>query len=104
MSPKLSNSSVKVERRLKIETLRTFNSCDGAHFKFVAATPEDLLEVEKLVGDAGLYPEKIIIMPECRDAETQSQRLEALVHAVQVRGWRLLPRMHVLIWGARRGV
>jgi hypothetical protein len=42
-------------------------------------------------------------MPEGTDAATLTERMQALAPAVLARGWRLTPRLHVLLWGDRRG-
>jgi hypothetical protein len=43
-------------------------------------------------------------MPEGTDAATITARMQQLVDPVVARGWNLTSRLHILIWGDRRGV
>jgi hypothetical protein len=43
-------------------------------------------------------------MPEGIDAATVTGRLQELAEPVLERGWHLTPRLHILVWGDRRGV
>lgn len=102
VSPKLSNSGVPVNRRYKPDVLRRFLSTGSAVFKFVATGPGDLAEVDAMVDECGLEP--VWIMPEGTDAATVVARMRELADAVLARRWNLTTRLHVLVWGDRRGV
>jgi 7-cyano-7-deazaguanosine (preQ0) biosynthesis protein QueE len=102
VSPKLANSGVAVERRRKPDVLRALQATDRAAFKFVVTQPTDLEEVDQLVTECGLR--NVWIMPEGTDAVTVVARLQELADPVLARGWNLTPRLHILIWGDRRGV
>jgi 7-carboxy-7-deazaguanine synthase len=102
VSPKLAHSGVALERRYRPDVLRTFAATDKAAFKFVACQPSDLDEIATMVDDCGLS--NVWVMPEGTDAATVLERLQALAPAVLERGWHLSGRLHVLIWGDRRGV
>ena len=101
VSPKLANSGMAVERRYRPDVLRAFQAGGRAVFKFVAAGPDDLAEVDTIVAECGLRP--VWVMPEGTDAATLLARLQALAPHVVARGWNLTPRLHVLLWGDRRG-
>jgi len=102
VSPKLANSGNPMERRYKPEVLRAFESTGRAIFKFVACEPSDLEEVGVMVEECGLTD--IWIMPEGTDAETLERRSAQLAEDVIKRGWNLTTRLHILVWGNRRGV
>lgn len=99
-SPKLSNSGVAYQRRIKPPVLRTLLE-QGAVFKFVAVDEADLDEIAALVGEHDLDP--VWVMPAGRDAETVLRRQRELVDAVIKRGWNLTSRLHTLLWEDARG-
>lgn len=102
VSPKLANSGVPRDRRYKPDVLRSFQATGAAVYKFVAVRPEDLSEVDAMVAECGLEP--VWVMPEGTDATTLGERTRALADAVLARRWNLTSRLHVLVWGDRRGV
>jgi len=102
VSPKLANSGNPLERRYKPEVLRAFESTGRAIFKFVACEPSDLEEVDAIVAECGLTG--IWVMPEGTDAATLERRSAGVAEDVIKRGWNLTTRLHILIWGDRRGV
>jgi organic radical activating enzyme len=104
VSPKLENSGNALNRRYKPEVLSQFNELPNTTFKFVVKSERDLDEISQLVEDCSLDPSKIIIMPEgTTDDDIKTHALE-VVEGVKERGWRLTPRLHVLLWGDKRGI
>jgi organic radical activating enzyme len=102
VSPKLANSGVPVERRYRPAVLRAFEATGRAVFKFVVTGPGDLDEVQTMVEECGLA--NVWIMPEGTDGATVAAGLASLAEPVLARGWHLTSRLHILIWGDRRGV
>jgi len=102
VSPKLANSGVALADRIVPAALRSLRDGGRSVFKFVVVEPTDLDEVAGIVEEHGLRP--VIVMPEGTDAATVVARLQVLAEPVLARGWSLTPRLHVLIWGDRRGV
>ena len=98
VSPKLANSGNPADRRWRPDVLRAFQDTGKAVFKFVVAGPDELDEVAAF----GVSP--VWIMPEGTSAEVLRDRLAALADAVIERGWNLSPRLHVELWGDKRGV
>lgn len=98
VSPKLANSGNPAERRHKPEVLAAFMATGKAAFKFVVRDAAELDEVAAF----GVAP--VWVMPEGTDAETLTARMRALAEPVLARGWNLSPRLHVHLWGDRRGV
>ena len=101
VSPKLANSGVPADRRIRPDALAALLATRRAAFKFVATGPADLDEIAALVDAHGLHP--IWVMPEGTDAATIAAGLAALAGGVVDRGWNLTPRLHVLAWGDVRG-
>ena len=102
VSPKLANSGNPLERRYKPDVLQAFEATGRAIFKFVACEAADLDEVDAIVDECGLT--NVWIMPEGTDAKTLERRSSALADDVVKRGWNLTTRLHILLWGDRRGV
>lgn len=104
VSPKLAHSNNVDPRRYKPDVLRAFNQLDRTTFKIVAKQADDFKEIDQMVKDCDLNPDKMIIMPEGTSNEALRDNGLAIVDSVKERGWRLLPRFHVLLWGNQRGI
>jgi 7-cyano-7-deazaguanosine (preQ0) biosynthesis protein QueE len=101
VSPKLANSGIPEDRRIRPDALAALRSTGRAAFKFVATGPADLDEIAALAERHDLTP--VWVMPEGTDAATIAARLAELAEPVVARGWNLTPRLHVLLWGDERG-
>jgi 7-carboxy-7-deazaguanine synthase len=111
ISPKLSNSTpegvfrAQHERlRFQPEVLRRFMAGYDYQLKFVIAEPGDMEEVKMVLDGVKADPRKVILMPEGRDAATLQARGVWLAEICKSEGYRLSPRLHVDLWGDRRGV
>lgn len=111
ISPKLANSTPEgpfraQHDRLRIqpEILRRLMSRYDYQLKFVMERPDDLPEVEALVNELGAGRERVILMPEGTDRESLAQRSVWLAEVCKREGYRFSPRLHVDLWGNRRGV
>jgi 7-carboxy-7-deazaguanine synthase len=115
ISPKLSNSTPHAREggrwasqhdrlRLQPEVLRKLMAVYDYQLKFVIAAPEDIEEVELLVSEIGGERSRVLLMPEGTDAATLAERGRWLVEVCKDRGYRFSPRLHVMLWGNRRGV
>ena len=58
----------------------------------------------RLVRDAALPRERVLLMPEGLTDATLRERALVLAEVCKREGLRLSPRLHVWLWGARRGV
>lgn len=115
ISPKLANSTPPpdsgwAERhektRLDREPLRKLLGRYDCQLKFVVDPDkgDDLGEIEELLkGLPPVEPDRVLIMPEGTDSETLHRRQRALVEPCMQRGWRLTPRLHVDLFGNKRG-
>jgi organic radical activating enzyme len=102
VSPKLLHSGDPESRRIVPEALSALAAAPGTAFKFVCRSPDDLDEVDEVVKCHGTVP--AWIMPEGQTPGEIHRHLEALGDAVVERGWNLTTRLHVAVWGDRRGV
>lgn len=104
VSPKLENSGNLESARLKPAVLVAFNGLPLTSFKFVVRGSGDLQEVDQIVGECELDRSKIIIMPEGTSETDIRKHGLMVVDEVKERGWRLMPRFHVALWGNERGI
>ena len=102
VSPKLANSGNPLDRRYRPDVLRALQASGLSVFKFVARTPSDLDEIASMVAECGL--EDVWVMPEGTEPDTIVETSRILADAVLARGWNFTTRLHVLLWGDRRGV
>ena len=104
VSPKLLHSGNEGLARLRPEPLRWFANDPRAFFKFVVQAEADLTEVEALCAAYAVPPERVVLMPEGRTAEELRERSPWLAEVCTQRGYRFSTRLHILIWGDKRGV
>ncbi len=75
-----------------------------ATFKLVAGDPPDLDDAARLIAEHDLPRERVMLMPEGLTAAALAARAGAIAAAAGRLGVRVSPRLHVELWGARRGV
>jgi 7-carboxy-7-deazaguanine synthase len=75
-----------------------------ATFKLVVGEPADWEDALRLVAEHGLPRARVMAMPEGMTDEALKSRAAWLAERCQAEGLRLSPRLHVWLWGARRGV
>ena len=103
-SPKLANSKNIRAARIKGEVLQTLDKLDSV-FKFVVMTPKDLDEIEEdFIKPFGLDVNKIILMPQGVSEKEVNMNMRSVVDYAKEKGYRLMGRLHVPIWGAKRKV
>jgi 7-carboxy-7-deazaguanine synthase len=100
VSPKL-NAGVSLARSIRPGALEAFANAPSRAFKFVICHPADLDQVDALVAAFGLT--EVWVMPEGTTPPSVIDGMRALVPAVIGRGYRISPRLHVLMWGDERG-
>lgn len=112
ISPKLANSTPDDARwgrrheRLRIQptVLTQLIARYEYQLKFVIEGPDDLDEVRSLVAMLGADRERVILMPEGIESDRLRERGIWLAEICKAEGYRFSPRLHVDLWGARRGV
>jgi organic radical activating enzyme len=102
VSPKLANSGNSIETRCKPLALASLQATGKAIWKFVVRESIELDEVQALVDQFRLSP--VYIMPEGITPADIATRLYDLAQPVLDRGWNLTSRLHVQLYGNRRGV
>lgn len=104
LSPKLSNSNNKQSLREKPAVWEFFAQDPRAVFKFVIGHEDDLKEVNDLVKKYHINPSKVYLMPEGTSPQQLAARRDWLTQACMRYGYWYTDRLHVQIWGDKRGV
>ncbi|MCB9263628.1 MAG: 7-carboxy-7-deazaguanine synthase QueE [Lewinellaceae bacterium] len=104
VSPKLANSSNPKKLREKPKAYRFFAQSPKAVFKFVIAAPKDLEEVLELIRRYSISPQKVYLMPEGTSEENLANKQKWLVEVCKEYGFYFTSRLHILIYGNKRGV
>jgi len=116
LSPKLSNSTptqreggrfarAHEEKRLNAGVIQQFiDSSPDFQLKFVVCQPADLEEIRDLLRLlTGWSASDVQLMPEGVDKETLDARSAWISDICKQEGFRFCPRLHVLLYGNRRG-
>ncbi len=116
LSPKLKNSSPderlddtwrrKHENlRWQPEVVRAWLDRGSYQLKFVVAQATDLIEIETLLAslEREIPRAKVLLMPEGTTVEVLRARAVWLAELCKVRGYRYAPRLHVELYGNKRG-
>ena len=112
ISPKLANSTPSDPRfsgqherlRIQRDVLLQLVTRYPHQLKFVIERPGDMEEVRDLVNELGVDAQNVVLMPEGIDSERLRERGQWLAEICKETGYRFSPRLHVDLWGARRGV
>jgi 7-carboxy-7-deazaguanine synthase len=116
ISPKLTNStpgvdtSVAVRRRhealrLQPDVIRDWIDHYNYQLKFVISSRLDIDEVTDVLDrlDRDIAPEKVLLMPEGVDADALSRAADHIIAACKEHGFRFCDRLHIRLYGNRRG-
>ncbi|MGE3541481.1 MAG: 7-carboxy-7-deazaguanine synthase QueE [Candidatus Tectimicrobiota bacterium] len=104
VSPKLANAGLPYTRRIHLPVLQFLRDTGKAYFKFVIEQPTDVAEVDALVSTLALSPERVLLMPQALTPEDVLSKSRWLIEECKTRGYGYSPRLHILLWGAKRGV
>lgn len=104
VSPKLANSGMGEDLRLKPTVLAGLAATGKAWFKFVVRNEDDIAEIRELLERAGIPGNRVILMPEGRTVEALDGRAAWLAERCRDLHFRFSDRLHVRLWGDRRGV
>lgn len=115
ISPKLINSTpnereggrwaTQHERiRYQPDVLKQLMAAYSYQLKFVVTAWDDIAEIDVICHEIGAPAKNVILMPEGIDHAVLRQRALWITEACKQRGYRFSPRLHVELWGAKRGV
>jgi 7-carboxy-7-deazaguanine synthase len=111
ISPKLANSTpeghwaAQHERlRYQPDVLKSLMRRYPYQLKFVIACAEDVAEIRAIVAETSADQECVVLMPEGVEPGVLAERATWLVEICKQEGFRFSPRLHIDLWGNRRGV
>lgn len=115
ISPKLANSTpgdredgrwAAQHDRLRYQppVLKELISEYEYQLKFVVSSPEDLGEIERVIEEIGARRDRVVLMAEGTDARTIHDRAQWIAEVSKREGFRYSPRLHIDLWGNRRGI
>lgn len=103
VSPKLSTAGDPESARIKPDALAALRDTGRAYLKLVVSTEAERDEAEQLRARFGFARDRTLLMPEAttpEQLEARSPQVAAWSQALQV---RFSSRLHVALWGGRRG-
>jgi 7-carboxy-7-deazaguanine synthase len=111
ISPKLSNSTPAgafqahhEKLRVQPDVIRRLMAGYDYQLKFVIAQDGDVEEARSVIAMLEAPPHKVILMPEGITADVLNTRGVWLAEMCKRYGFRFSPRLHVHLYGNRRGV
>jgi 7-carboxy-7-deazaguanine synthase len=115
ISPKLANSTphrreggkwaAQHDRlRYQPEVLKQLMGAHEYQLKFVVSAESDLEEIETIVQETGADRSRVMLMAEGTNVETIYERAAWIVEICKRERFRYSPRLHIDLWGDKRGV
>lgn len=104
VSPKLSNSNNELKLRIKKSALSQFSNSSKSTFKFVVDTPQDLEEIEKIITEYSIPSNKVYLMPQGTKSEILKKKQHWLIDICKEKGFNFSDRLHIHLYGDKRGV
>lgn len=113
ISPKRANSTPGPEtnwaerhdaRRHRPDVIRRLTTDYDYQLKFVVDRPEDVDDVAAYLDEfPHIDPAKVYLMPQAIDREPHAEKCAWLAAAATNRGWQLCRRLHIELFGNKRG-
>jgi 7-carboxy-7-deazaguanine synthase len=115
ISPKLANSTphrreggkwaAQHDRlRYQPEVLKKLMSEYPYQLKFVVSAPEDMQEIKAILEETNADRSRVVLMAEGTSVETIYERAAWIVEICKRERFRYSPRLHIDLWGDKRGV
>jgi 7-carboxy-7-deazaguanine synthase len=116
LSPKLSNSTPHQreggrwaerhdQQRLRPDVIQAFMDRSDYQLKFVLDQAEDVEEVRAILAQLRrVDPSRVLLMPQGTTHEELARRGPWLVEVCKQHGFRYCPRLHIELFGNRRGI
>lgn len=116
LSPKLSNSTpteraggrfaeAHEKNRLNPEVIQRFiESSRDFQLKFVLSNEGDLREIDQILSSLQNWkPQDVLLMPEGVTQDELAGRADWIIELCKQRGFRFCPRLHIALFGNKRG-
>lgn len=104
-SPKLLNSGLDNPKykRMIPQALRKLARSPKVNFKFVVRSKDDLIEIVSLTNSYKIDSSRVYLMPEGKTKDIQEQRQLTIQALCREYGYNFSPRLHILMFGDKRG-
>jgi 7-carboxy-7-deazaguanine synthase len=102
VSPKLPSATPRWSETWR--HVRAWIDDRNSTFKIVVSDPPDLEDARHLIAEHHIPSARVMLMPEGMTEESLRARAPAIAEACKQYGFRLSPRLHIWLWGARRGI
>ena len=103
VSPKLSSSGEPEEKRVRPRALGLLRDTGRASLKLVVRE-DDLSEADSLVASLAWPRERVVLMPEATSRSALAERGPLIAAAALSRRVRYSSRLHIELYGGKRGV
>jgi len=112
ISPKRSNSTPRGTsweqrhdaRRHRPDVIRQLTTTYDYQFKFVIDQPGDIQDVKHYLSEfEHVQPEHVYLMPQGTELEKLQEKMDWLKVEAARYGWQVSPRLHIELFGNRRG-
>jgi 7-carboxy-7-deazaguanine synthase len=112
ISPKLGNSTPSESQlattheaaRLDRDALAALVEAYPCQLKFVVESVEDIVEIQELLGHLPpVSADRVLLMPQAATPEQFMVKAPLVAEMCKDTGFRFDQRLHVLLWGNRRG-
>lgn len=104
VSLKLRNARVPEKERIKSNAIEFFAASEKTNFKFVIDEKADLTEVLLLISEYKIAHRKVYLMPQGMTPDVLRQKQQWLVEVCKEHGFNFTDRMHIHIYGNKRGI
>jgi len=90
--------------RINVATIRRFMAFPDYQLKFVVDSPDDLGEIDSLLAQIGDYrSDNVLLMPQGVTVAELHARGPWVAEACKDRGFRFCPRLHIALYGNKKG-
>lgn len=115
MSPKLSHSTpwkkaagrfaqMHEQNRLNLDVIQKFLDRYDCQLKFVVNQRKDFAEIEEIMRQLRQWtPSQVLIMPQGKSRAELEKKSKWIVEACKQHGYGFTPRLHIDLFGNRRG-
>lgn len=101
VSPKLSNMA---PAGISSKVLTLFNNVPNCIYKFVVGESEHFEELEEVIRRCSIPRDKVVLMPMGRTPEELQSKNLRVIEYCRSKGYRFSPRLHIMLYGPRRGI
>lgn len=104
VSPKLANSGNALSKRERPKALQAYVDIPHADFKFVVTREMDIYDINLIIDNYGIKPERVYLMPEGRTQDEIENHIGLVADICKEYGYNFTNRLHIELWGDKRGV